>query len=93
MLKGLTGLFALGGAQGALGWYMVKSGLEVEEGVPRVSQYRLAAHLCTAFVIYVGLFWLGLGRLSGPMAANNGVPKSLMRAALGKNHYQIRKLS
>jgi cytochrome c oxidase assembly protein subunit 15 len=83
LLKGLTGLFALGGAQGALGWYMVKSGLEVEEGVPRVSQYRLAAHLCTAFVIYVGLFWLGLGRLAGPMGANNGIPKSLMRAALG----------
>jgi cytochrome c oxidase assembly protein subunit 15 len=36
------GFFILGGLQGAMGWYMVKSGL-VDD--PRVSQYRLAAHL------------------------------------------------
>ena len=50
---GLTGrlaiLFVLGGAQGTLGWYMVKSGL-VDE--PSVSQYRLAAHLGLAVAIY-----------------------------------------
>ena len=47
------------GCQGALGWYMVKSGLTQEalaeanpSGVPRVSQYRLAAHLGMAFAVY-----------------------------------------
>jgi len=50
-------VFVLGAFQGALGWYMVKSGL-IER--PDVSQYRLAAHLGAAFVIYGFLLWLGL---------------------------------
>ncbi|KOC63668.1 Cytochrome c oxidase assembly protein COX15 like protein [Habropoda laboriosa] len=49
-------LGSLIGLQGLMGWYMVKSGLEdrfVEQSdVPRVSQYRLAAHLGMAFIIY-----------------------------------------
>ncbi len=47
-------IFVLGGAQGALGWWMVASGL-----VDRldVSQYRLAAHLGLAFVIFGLTFW------------------------------------
>ncbi len=53
----LLGLFVLGGAQGVLGWYMVKSGLV---DVPEVSQYRLAAHLSLAFLIYGLLVWTGL---------------------------------
>ena len=60
----LFGLMALGGAQGAVGWWMVKSGLgEDRRGDSReirVSPYRLAAHLCTAFVTYSGLVWTGL---------------------------------
>eukprot|EP00518_Triparma_eleuthera_P012324 CAMPEP_0182466704 /NCGR_PEP_ID=MMETSP1319-20130603/12517_1 /TAXON_ID=172717 /ORGANISM="Bolidomonas pacifica, Strain RCC208" /LENGTH=451 /DNA_ID=CAMNT_0024666731 /DNA_START=196 /DNA_END=1547 /DNA_ORIENTATION=+ len=60
----LFGLMALGGAQGAVGWWMVKSGLgEDRRGDHReirVSPYRLAAHLCTAFVTYSGLVWTGL---------------------------------
>lgn len=39
-----------------MGWYMVKSGLEDRfqgpSDVPRVSQYRLAAHLSLAFILY-----------------------------------------
>lgn len=62
-------LLAIGtliGGQGALGWYMVKSGLDevsVKElgGVPRVSQYRLAAHLGMAFLVYSGCIRLALG--------------------------------
>lgn len=50
----LAGVFALGAAQGLLGWYMVKSGL-VDQ--PEVSQYRLAAHLALAFLIYGLLVW------------------------------------
>jgi len=54
------GFFILGGLQGAMGWYMVKSGL-VDD--PRVSQYRLAAHLGLAFVLFGLMFWTGLGML------------------------------
>ncbi|MCK9993968.1 MAG: cytochrome c oxidase assembly protein subunit 15 [Alphaproteobacteria bacterium] len=50
-------LFLMGGAQGLLGWYMVKSGLSVRVDV---SQYRLAAHLGLAFLVYSYAFWLGL---------------------------------
>lgn len=45
----LFGIFALGGFQGVVGWYMVKSGLQ---DAPHVSQYWLAFHLGMAFLIY-----------------------------------------
>lgn len=50
-------IFILGGLQGALGWYMVKSGL-----VDRVdvSQYRLAAHLSLAVLLYGWILWTAL---------------------------------
>ena len=50
----LAGVFTLGAVQGLLGWYMVKSGLA---DLPEVSQYRLAAHLALAFLIYGLLVW------------------------------------
>ena len=50
--------FVLGGLQGLLGWYMVKSGL-VDK--PDVSQYRLTAHLMLALVIYAYLLWILFG--------------------------------
>jgi cytochrome c oxidase assembly protein subunit 15 len=53
----LAGIFALGGGQGVLGWWMVKSGL-VDD--PRVSPYRLAAHLALAVLIYALLIWTAL---------------------------------
>ncbi len=53
----LAGIFVLGGLQGAMGWYMVKSGL-VDD--PRVSQFRLTAHLGLALVIFAAMFWVGL---------------------------------
>ena len=55
-------MFALGGMQGVLGWYMVKSGL-VDD--PHVSQYRLTAHLMLAVMIYALMFWTALGLLPG----------------------------
>jgi cytochrome c oxidase assembly protein subunit 15 len=58
----LAGIFVLGGLQGALGWYMVKSGL-VDD--PKVSQYRLTAHLSLAFAIYAAMLWTALNLLSG----------------------------
>jgi len=53
----LAGIFALGGLQGAMGWYMVQSGL-VDD--PRVSQFRLTAHLGIALAIFAAMFWMGL---------------------------------
>jgi cytochrome c oxidase assembly protein subunit 15 len=52
-----AGVFLLGGLQGALGWYMVASGL-VDE--PRVSHFRLAAHLLLAFLVGQLVLWLAL---------------------------------
>ena len=49
--------FLLGGAQGLLGWFMVKSGL-VDN--PAVSHYRLAAHLALALLVGQYLLWLFL---------------------------------
>jgi heme a synthase len=63
----LVGLLFLGFGQGYLGWYMVKSGLI---DVPMVSQYRLAAHLGLALMIYAGMFWLAL-RLLWPKQATH----------------------
>ncbi len=53
----LAGIFFLGGLQGLMGWYMVKSGL-VDN--PQVSQYRLTAHLGLAFIIYGAMFHVAL---------------------------------
>lgn len=55
------------GLQGLMGWYMVKSGLEDRfvgpSDVPRVSHYRLAAHLGMAFIIYTGFLYNALDHL------------------------------
>lgn len=66
-------LFLLGGCQGLLGWFMVKSGL-VDN--PHVSQYRLTAHMGLAVLIYAYMLWLIFdlrlarptrGRATGPL--------------------------
>lgn len=54
-------MLVLGGCQGILGWYMVKSGL-VDN--PHVSQYRLTAHLGLAVVIYSFILWTALDLLN-----------------------------
>ena len=53
----LSGLFILGGLQGALGWFMVKSGLSLRTDV---SHYRLAAHLLMASALFAALLWTAL---------------------------------
>ena len=53
----LIAMFVLGGLQGLMGWYMVKSGLVND---PHVSQYRLTAHLGLAIIIYAYMFWVTL---------------------------------
>ncbi|MDH5433059.1 MAG: COX15/CtaA family protein [Gammaproteobacteria bacterium] len=54
-------LFVLGGLQGVLGWFMVKSGL-VDN--PRVSQYRLTAHLMAAVLLYGYMLWVAFTLLT-----------------------------
>ena len=55
-------LFALGGFQGFIGWWMVTSGLETRVSV---SQYRLAIHLGAALLLLVAILWIALEYLRG----------------------------
>jgi heme a synthase len=54
----LFGIFVLGGVQGAIGWWMVSSGLSV---LTSVSQYRLAVHLVLACLIFSSTMWIMRG--------------------------------
>jgi len=78
--KGLTphlvGLFLLGGFQGVIGWWMVKSGFVDREDV---SQYRLTAHLGIAFVILGYMLWIAIGLMSRAHA------EIALPAGLGRN--------
>ena len=79
----LLGLFALGGLQGFMGWYMVKSGLTDRVDV---SQYRLAMHLGLALIIFAISSWLAFGYwrgrhlilVSGPNVAMAGAIVALV---------------
>ncbi|MGC6485940.1 MAG: COX15/CtaA family protein [Candidatus Puniceispirillales bacterium] len=55
-------LLVLGGMQGVIGWWMVKSGLAED---PEVSQYRLAVHLSMALLILSALLWTALDLKEG----------------------------
>ncbi len=61
LLPQMAIMFFLGGCQGLLGWYMVKSGLIND---PHVSQYRLTAHLISAVIIYCYILWVAFGLLT-----------------------------
>ena len=65
----LIALLCLGGFQGVVGWWMVKSGLALE---PTVSQYRLATHLSVALLIFCLLLWTGLSLKEGTAAKPSG---------------------
>ena len=69
----LAGIFALGALQGAVGWFMVKSGL-VDD--PRVSSVRLATHLGLAFLIYASMLWVALGLLYAREHAGAGLARA-----------------
>lgn len=71
----LAGLFVLGGFQGFLGWWMVSSGLSE---LTSVSQYRLAAHLFAASLLFIALIWVAR-RLEPPkVATGTGWPVWLL---------------
>ena len=62
-------LLFLGGMQGVIGWWMVKSGLVAD---PTVSQYRLATHLGMALFIYGFLLWTGFNLYYGKASRPSG---------------------
>ncbi|TKX18381.1 cytochrome c oxidase assembly protein COX15 [Elsinoe australis] len=81
----LTGICSLIGFQGFLGWWMVKSGLKDDlfapGAHPRVSQYRLTAHLGTAFICYLAMFWNGISILrENRLLANPEKAQQLLNA-------------
>ncbi|CAB0013301.1 unnamed protein product [Nesidiocoris tenuis] len=87
MKKRILAFGTLIGAQGLMGWYMVKSGLEEERfqgpaDIVRVSQYRLASHLTLAFILYSGAFVAGLDAglvyNSFPKMGDHWFPKELL---------------
>ncbi|EPB70024.1 cytochrome oxidase assembly protein [Ancylostoma ceylanicum] len=65
-------------AQGGIGWWMVKSGLDPsnnsESSVPRVSQYRLATHLTIAFLLYSLFLYNGISHFVSPQAQIAKIP-------------------
>jgi heme a synthase len=65
-------LFALGGLQGFVGWWMVESGLETRVSV---SQYRLAIHLGVALVLLVAILWTALEYLRLPVDEKTKAPR------------------
>ncbi len=71
-------LFALGGLQGLIGWWMVQSGLEIRVSV---SQYRLAIHLGAAIILLGAILWTALDYLKTP-SARLDVSRSRTRGGL-----------
>ncbi|HVV64945.1 MAG TPA: COX15/CtaA family protein, partial [Rhizomicrobium sp.] len=67
-------LFALGGLQGFVGWWMVESGLETRVSV---SQYRLAIHLGVAIVLLGAILWTGLQYLHPPLEGGSKLAKQV----------------
>jgi cytochrome c oxidase assembly protein subunit 15 len=80
LLPKLITMFVLGGMQGALGWFMVASGLSED---PHVSQYRLTAHLGLAVVIYAYILWVALDLLSRQRGVAAPYAPALRRFATG----------
>jgi cytochrome c oxidase assembly protein subunit 15 len=70
LVPALGAILALGALQGAMGWYMVQSGL-VDD--PRVSHLRLTAHLGLALAIFAAMFWIGLTLMRPRAVAGDGL--------------------
>lgn len=71
----LAGLFVLGGLQGAIGWWMVSSGLSE---LTSVSQYRLATHLFAASLLFLALIWVARRLRPAHAASPTGWPVWLL---------------
>jgi heme a synthase len=79
-------IFGLGALQGAVGWWMVASGLTQRT---EVSQYRLAAHLILALVIFAAIVWTVRRMQVRPAAAAAPRLKLFSRLLLGLTFLQI----
>lgn len=86
LARRLGGIFVLGGLQGAMGWYMVQSGL-VDD--PHVSQFRLTAHLSIAFLIFAAMFWTALDLLSPQRQPASAGLRRFAWAVLGVVGYMV----
>jgi cytochrome c oxidase assembly protein subunit 15 len=75
----LAGLFLLGGLQGAIGWWMVSSGLSQ---LTSVSQYRLATHLFAASLLFLALIWVARRLEPAKLATSAGWPIWLLLVLL-----------
>ena len=87
MKKRVGILGSLLGFQGFLGWYMVKSGLNEPKkstDIPRVSHYRLASHLGSAFLLYSGMLWSSLECLLKPQTSTADV--NILKTASKRSH-------
>jgi cytochrome c oxidase assembly protein subunit 15 len=83
----ILGLFALGGLQGYIGWWMVESGLA---GRLDVAPYRLATHLGVAFLILGVAAWLAADCFGWPRQASSlGRPRALIWGFVGALYLQI----
>ena len=82
----LFGIFLLGALQGALGWFMVQSGL-VDEA--RVSSLRLAAHLGLAFAIFGAMLWVALDLVKRERFANTDALRGRAGAMLALVFLQV----
>lgn len=79
-------MFFLGGLQGLLGWWMVKSGL-VDQ--PDVSHYRLTAHLGLAVLIFLYIFWVASGLVMMRCEGTHKRPIGILKLLVGLIFVQI----
>lgn len=79
LLPKLAAVALLWALQGALGWYMVASGLVNE---PHVSPYRLTAHLLAACFLYTAMFWTALATLLPPPEKGAGARLRRLSSAM-----------
>jgi len=74
----LLTIFTLGAAQGFMGWYMVKSGLNA---IPHVSHFRLAAHQGIALLLIASIYWMVLS-LNKEKQVGQKSPRTLLLSLL-----------
>ncbi|OCK79983.1 cytochrome c oxidase assembly protein [Lepidopterella palustris CBS 459.81] len=89
----LVGICGLVGFQGIIGWWMVKSGLHDDlfapGSHPRVSQYRLTAHLGAAFIVYTSMLLSGLSILRERALLANPESAQKLFATLSHPHLRV----
>ncbi len=82
----MLGVFALGGLQGFVGWWMVSSGLT---GRVEVAQERLATHLLLASITFAVLVWIAIAQRLAPSATQASGLRRLASLVLGLVLVQI----